>query len=273
MRRPGDRSATGAQGATSVHFAVTPALPQVHFASLPSGQVTELDASGQRRDTRPGAKRGENRPRGGTAGGVPPCPRPRRGTPRRRHGRYRTDPRLLRTHGPRQRGRRVAAGFDHRAHRTDRIGEVDLPAHPEPHERPCPGLLADGRRHPRRHQPVGAGGRPPDPAATSRHALPAPQPVPDVGQGQRGVGGEGTPHRQGQAARRRVRAPSDRGRPVGRGEGPPGRFAVPPVGRPAAAAVPRSRPRRRTRGAAARRADLVARPGDHGSASRRSSGR
>ena len=43
--------ATGDAVATSVHFAVTPALPPVHFASLPSSQVTEFHASGQRRDT------------------------------------------------------------------------------------------------------------------------------------------------------------------------------------------------------------------------------
>ena len=125
-----------------------------------------------------------------------------------------------------------------------------------------PGLHPRGRRHPRRREPVGAARRPADAAPARRHAVPAPEPVPDVDQGQRGRRGEGAPHRQGQAARRRVRATAHRGRPVGRRQGPPGRLALPAVGRPAAAALPGARARGRARGAAARRADLVARPGD-----------
>ncbi len=62
-----------------------------------------------------------------------------------------------------------------------------------------------------------------------------PEPVPDVDQGQRRGRREGAPHRQGQAARRRVRTASDRGRAVGDGEGPPERLAVPALRRPTAA--------------------------------------
>src|SRR6202034_903222 len=102
--------------------------------------------------------------------------------------------------------------------------------------------------------------RPAHPAPPRGDAVPATQPIPHVDPRQRGRRREGAPHRQGQAARRRRRGAAPPGRPVGRGQGPPGRLAVPPLGWPAAAAVPSPLARRRTRGPAARRADVRPRP-------------
>ena len=63
-------------------------------------------------------------------------PRSRCGPPRVRHALGQPESRLLGPDGPERRQRRPQARFDHRADRADGLGQVHLPAHPQPDERP-----------------------------------------------------------------------------------------------------------------------------------------
>ena len=120
-----------------------------------------------------------------------------------------------------RRRHRTGPRHHHRADRADRVGQVHLPPHDQPDERQ--GARVHATKVTSRSTTSSIWSHRPGPAhaaPSGRDALPAPQPVPDVDPGQRRRRREGAPHRQGQAARRGRRAPADRGRPVGCGEGP-----------------------------------------------------
>src|SRR5207249_11638789 len=91
----------------------------------------------------------------------------------------------------------------------------------------------------------------------------APEPVPEDHLPQRGL--RPSADRAGAGARHAGAggAGSAAGGPVGRGQRPPPDARHRPVGRPAATALHRTRPRQRARGAPARRAVLGTRPGRH----------
>ena len=123
-----------------------------------------------------------------------------------------------------------------------------------PGQRATGEILLQRQQHPRRRH------RPQPAAREGRHGVPEADAVPDVDLRQhrvrRAAVRELSPRRDGRA--RRVGA--DQGRDVGRGEGQAEAERHGAFGRPAAAAVHRARGRGQARGAAARRADLGARP-------------
>ena len=152
---------------------------------------------------------------------------------------------------------------DHRADRPVGLRQVDVPALPEPDERPDPRRArVEGDDHLPRAGPLRQGRRPGPGAQARRHGLPEAEPVPEVDLRQHRL----RPARdrdEGRHGRDRRERPAPRGA-VGRGQGPPEDERLRHVGRPAAAPVHRPRAGDLARRPAHGRAVLGARPDLHG---------